>query len=77
MSIYDDKLRFLIKISKKEKEIIDGKEFTIVIKKIVCQSKKRFKEEFKKLGKYQSSKYEITTYENIRRRWYECPKPKI
>ncbi len=77
MSIYSRDYKYLIKITKKEETKIDNENFTVIVDKIVCQSKIRFKEEFKKLGKYQNSNYKITTYQNIRGRWYECTKPKI
>lgn len=68
--------KYFIKITKKEKEVVDGMLAVIVIDKIVCTSKHNLKNKLKTLRKYENSKYKILTYQNIRRRWYECPRPK-
>ena len=56
--------------------IIDEKEYPNIIEKRCFYNKAAFKKSFKELSeKYKEN--QITTYQNIRGRWYECPKPNI
>jgi len=65
MNAYDP-YRYYIKIR-------DG---TIIIEERCFYNKAAFKKSFKELSeKYKEN--QITTYQNIRGRWYECPKPNI
>jgi len=58
------------------KVIIDGKEYPNIIEKRCFYNKAAFKKSFKELSeKYKEN--QIATYQNIRGRWYECPKPNI
>ena len=56
--------------------IIEGKECPNIIEKHCFYDKNTFKKSFKELSeKYKEN--QITTYQNLRSRWYECPKPKV
>ena len=68
MNAYDP-YRYYIKI-RDGTIIIDEKEYRCFYNKAA------FKKSFKELSeKYKEN--QITTYQNIRGRWYECPKPNI
>ncbi|WP_338941983.1 hypothetical protein [Fusobacterium polymorphum] len=74
MNAYDP-YRYYIKI-RDGTIIIDGKEYPNIIEKHCFYNKAAFKKSFKELSeKYKEN--QITTYQNIRGRWYECPKPNI
>ena len=74
MNAYDP-YRYYIKI-RDGTIIIDGKEYPSIIEKHCFYNKAAFKKSFKELSeKYKEN--QITTYQNIRGRWYECPKPNI
>ena len=66
MNAYDP-YRYYIKI-RDGTIIIDEKEYPNIIEKRCFYNKAAFK-------KYKEN--QITTYQNIRGRWYECPKPNI
>lgn len=71
MNIYEP-YRYYIKI-RDGTVIMDGKECPNIIGKYCFYDKKSFKKKLKEL----SEKYtedQITTYQSIRGRWYECPK---
>ena len=70
-----DPYRYYIKI-RDGTIIIDEKEYPNIIEKRCFYNKAAFKKSFKELSeKYKEN--QITTYQNIRGRWYECPKPNI
>ena len=74
MNAYDP-YRYYIKI-RDGTIIIDGKEYPNIIEKRCFYNKAAFKKSFKELSeKYKEN--QIVTYQNIRGRWYECPKPNI
>ena len=74
MNIYEP-YRYYIKI-RDGTIIIDEKEYPNIIEKRCFYNKAAFKKSFKELSeKYKEN--QITTYQNIRGRWYECPKPNI
>ena len=74
MNAYDPH-RYYIKI-RDGTIIIDEKEYPNIIEKRCFYNKAAFKKSFKELSeKYKEN--QITTYQNIRGRWYECPKPNI
>ena len=74
MNVYDP-YRYYIKI-RDGTIIIDEKEYPNIIEKRCFYNKAAFKKSFKELSeKYKEN--QITTYQNIRGRWYECPKPNI
>ena len=74
MNIYEP-YRYYIKI-RDGTTILNGKEYPNIIEKHCFYDKSAFKKSLKKLSeKYREN--QITTYQNIRGRWYECPKPKI
>ena len=74
MNAYDP-YRYYIKI-RDGTIIIDEKECPNIIKKHCFYDKNTFKKSFKELSeKYKEN--QITTYQNLRGRWYECPKPKV
>ena len=74
MNAYDP-YRYYIKI--RDGTIsIEGKECPNIIGKYCFYNKNTFKKSLKELSeKYRED--QITTYQNIRGRWYECPKPNI
>ena len=72
MNVYES-YRYYIKI-RDGTIIIDEKEYPNIIEKRCFYNKAAFKKSFKELSeKYKEN--QITTYQNIRGRWYECPKP--
>ena len=74
MNAYDP-YRYYIKI-RDGTIIIDEKEYPNIIEKRCFYNKAAFKKSFKELSeKYKEN--QITTYQNIRGRWYECPNPNI
>ena len=74
MSVYEA-YKYYIKI-RDGTIILDGKECPNIIEKHCFYNKAAFKKSFKKLSeKYRED--QILTYQNIRGRWYECPKPNI
>ena len=74
MNVYES-YRYYIKI-RDGTIIIEGKECPNIIEKHWFYDKNTFKKSFKELSeKYKEN--QITTYQNLRGRWYECPKPKV
>ena len=74
MSVYEA-YKYYIKI-RDGTTILNGKECPNIIEKHCFYDKSAFKKSLKKLSeKYRED--QITTYQNIRGRWYECPKPNI
>ena len=74
MNVYES-YRYYIKI-RDGTIIIEGKECSNIIEKHGFYDKNTFKKSFKELSeKYKEN--QITTYQNLRGRWYECPKPKV
>lgn len=69
--------KYFIKIISAETKIYDGKEFKVVLAIEQYISVESFKKGYKELlKKYGNHKNEILTYQRVRGRWYECPKPK-
>ena len=74
MNIYEP-YKYFIKI-RDGTVILNKQKCPKIIGKYCFYDKKAFKKKLKEL----SEKYtedQITTYQNIRGRWYECPKPNI
>lgn len=69
---------YYIKVITDRPIIYNGEEYTEVIAIEKYTSVENFKKGYKEiLKKYGNRKKEILTYQRIRGRWYECPKPKI
>jgi len=74
MSVYEA-YKYYIKI-RDGTTILNGKECPNIIEKHCFYDKSAFKKSLKKLSE-EYRENQIITYQNIRGRWYECPKPKI
>lgn len=69
--------KYLIKVIATEKIKYKNEEYTKILFKQAYSSAETFKKSYTEVFNKFNGQGEILTYESIRRKWYECKKPKI